>query len=72
MGNGIDAFGESSNIEVNTNHGPSATMQRSSVLQGGYLGHSEVYDNMDARLESFQKPLEEDGMEYGGVGDSEC
>lgn len=72
LGNGNDAYGESSNTEVDPNHGPSAAMQCSSMLQGGYPGHSEVYDNMEARLESFQKPLEENGMEYGGVGVSEC
>ena len=70
--NGYDAYGELSNTEVDPNHGPSVAVRCSPMLQGGYPGHSKVYDNMEAKLESFQKPLEEDGMEYGGVGDNKC
>ena len=71
-GNGYDSYGESPNTEVDPNHGSNVEMRCSPVLQGGYSGYSEVYDNMEARMDSFQKPFEEDGMEYGGVGDNEC
>ena len=70
--NGYDSYGESHNTEVDPNHGSSAEVRCSPVLQGGYSGHSEVYDSLEARMDSFQKPFEEDGMEYGGVGDNEC
>ena len=71
-GNGCDSYRESPNTEVDPNHGSSAEVRCSPVLQGGYPGHSEVYDNMEAKMESFQKPFENDGMEYGGVGDNKC
>ena len=70
--NGYDSNGESPNTKVDPNHGSSAKVRCSPVLQGGYPGHSEVYDNMEAKMESFQKPFENDGMEYGGVGDNKC
>ena len=71
-GNGYDSYGESPNTEIDPNHGSSAEVRCTLVLQGGYSGHSEVYNSMEARMDSFQKPFEEDGMEYGGVGDNEC
>ena len=54
------------------NHGSSAKVQCTTMLQRGYPGHSEEYDTMEARMDSFQKPFEEDGMKYGGVGNNEC
>ncbi|XP_030929600.1 uncharacterized protein LOC115955566 [Quercus lobata] len=69
-GNGYDSYGESHNTEVDPNHGSSAEVRCSPVLQGGYPKHSEVYDNMEAKMESFQKPFEEGGMEYGEVDDN--
>ena len=71
-GYGYDSFWESPNTEVDPNHGSSAEVRCTPVLQGGYSRHFEVYDSMEARMDSFQKPFEEDGMEYGGVGDNEC
>uniref|UniRef100_A0A7N2KQX8 DUF4283 domain-containing protein n=1 Tax=Quercus lobata TaxID=97700 RepID=A0A7N2KQX8_QUELO len=71
-GNGYDSYGESHNTEVDPNHGSSAEVRCSPVLQGGYPKHSEVYDNMEAKMESFQKPFEEGGMEYGEVDDNKC
>nr|POE46462.1 hypothetical protein CFP56_59012 [Quercus suber] len=71
-GNGYDSHRELSNIEIDPNHGSSAKVRCTTVLQGGYSRHTEVYDHMETRLDSFQKPFEEDGMEYGGVSDNEC
>ena len=71
-GDGYDSHGESPNIEADPNDGSSAEVRHTTVLQGGYSGYSEVHVNMEARVDSFQKPFEEDGMEYGGVSDNEC
>ena len=71
-GDGYDSHGESSNIEVDPNDGSSAEVRHTTVLQGGYSGYSEVHVNMEARVDSFQNPFEEDEMEYGGVSDNEC
>nr|POE45006.1 hypothetical protein CFP56_79717 [Quercus suber] len=51
--NGYDTHGELSNIEIDPNHGPSAEVRHTVVLQGGYSGHTEVYDHMETRLDNF-------------------
>ena len=71
-GDGYDSHGESPNIEADPNDGSSAEVRHITMLQGGYSGYSKVHVNMEARVDSFQKPFEEDGMEYGGVSDNEC
>ena len=71
-GDGYDSHGESPNIEADPNDGSSVEVRHTTVLQGGYSGYSEVHVNMEARMDSFQKPVKEDGMEYGGVSDNEC
>nr|POE59529.1 hypothetical protein CFP56_43412 [Quercus suber] len=72
LGNGYDSHRESPNPEIDLNHDSSAEVRCTLVLQGGYPGHSEVYDSMEARMDSFQKSFEKDGMKNGGVGNNEC
>ena len=71
-GDGYDSHGEPTNFETNPTHGPSAEVRHTTLLQGGDRGYSEVHDNMEARVGSFQKPFEEDGIEYGGISDNDC
>ena len=71
-GDGYGSHREPPNIETDPTHGSSAKVRRTTLLQGRDSGYSEVDDNMEARVGSFQKPFEEDGMEYGGVSDNEC
>ena len=71
-GDGYGSHGEPPNFETDPTHGPSVEVRRTTLLQEGDRGYSEVHDNMEARVDSFQKPFEEDEMEYGGVSDNEC
>ena len=71
-GDGYGSHGEPPNFETDPTHGPNAEMRHAPLLQGGDCGYSKIHDNLEARVDSFQKPLEEDGMEYGGVSDDEC
>ena len=69
-GDGYDSHEESPNIEAYPNDGSNAEVRHTTVLQGGYSGYFEVHVNTEARVDSFQKPFEEDGMEYGGVSNN--
>ena len=60
------SYGESPNSKAHPNSCSSAEMQCTPLLQGGHNRHSEIYDDMETRLDGVQGYIEEDGMEYGG------
>nr|POF24157.1 hypothetical protein CFP56_06240 [Quercus suber] len=58
---GHDSYGEPPNSETNPNHGAGA----------GHPRHAETHVNLEARLGGVQRPIEENGVEYGGSGGNE-
>ena len=68
---GHGSYGEPPNSENDPNHGSGTGMRCASELQRGHPRHIEAHVNLEARLGSVQRPVEENGMEYGGSGENE-
>nr|POE86115.1 hypothetical protein CFP56_07224 [Quercus suber] len=51
--------------------GSSEQLQCPNLLQGGHDRDSKVYDGLETKMEEFQGPTEEYGMEYGGISHNE-
>ncbi|KAF3956390.1 hypothetical protein CMV_018479 [Castanea mollissima] len=67
QGSGNSSYGESPNAKASADSSSCEEMQHANLLQGGCSGNPEIYDGLEIRMEEFQGPLKENGMEYGGA-----
>ena len=64
QGNGHNSLRKSPNLEDDPTHGSSDKVRCTPELQRGDFKYFEIHDDLEARMGGFQRPFEEDGMEY--------
>lgn len=72
QGNGHSSLGKSPNLEANSTHSSGAKVQCTLELQRRDFGYFETHDNLEVGMGGIQRPIEEDGMEYGRHSLDEC
>lgn len=67
----FDSHEESPYVEVDLDSSPNQEMRPINMLQRGYIGDSQIHDDMEGGVELIQGPSKEARVGYGGCCNNE-